>query len=237
LATQKAALEREKEKALSDTDQVYTDLLKREKELAAETEKKLLPFVEAVEARKKIVEQLAENFKDIDNAAVEIDKKTGRVKLNFQHSYFVRGSSELSEDMKDFLRIMIPKYAKSIYENQGAAEHVQSLKISGMTSPVYMGRYIDINGTSPATEKARRYNMALSNKRAVALYNFIFDENEMSNYQYRHRLKADMGISALGFQNAKPVPADLVGRTAECVRYDCKQEQATLLQFNVFSEE
>ena len=72
--------------------------------------------------------------------------------------------------MKDFLRIMIPKYAKSIYENKNAAELVESLKISGMTSPIYMGKYIDINDTSPRSERARQYNMALSNRRAVAMY-------------------------------------------------------------------
>ena len=31
--------------------------------------------------------------------------------------------------------------------------------------------------------------MALSNRRPVAMYNFIFDENEMGNYQYRTKLK------------------------------------------------
>ena len=237
LAAQKSALEKEKEIALADTERAYSDLLEQEKGLTAEIREELQPFVEAAEARKKIVEQLAENFKDIDDADVEIDKKTGRVKLNFQHSYFVRGSYRLSEEMKDFLRIMIPKYARSIYENQDAAKHVQSLKISGMTSPVYLGVYVDINDTSPATEKARKFNMALSNQRAIALYNFIFDKNQMSDYPYRNRLKADMGIAALGFQNATPVPAELVGKPAKCLNYDCQQEQATLLQFNVYSEE
>ena len=114
--------------------------------------------------------------------------------------------------MKSFLRIMIPKYAKSIYENKDAAKHIDSLKISGMTSPVYQGKYVDINGRSPSTEKARRYNMKLSNKRALAMFNFIFDEAEMKNFKYRDRLKADMGIAALGFQNAKPVMKKLGGK-------------------------
>ncbi|MEE8234338.1 MAG: hypothetical protein V3R41_06635, partial [Gammaproteobacteria bacterium] len=160
-----------------------------------------------------------------------------KVRLNFQESYFERGSDELSEDMKEFLRIMIPKYARSIYENKNAAEMVESLKISGMTSPVYMGVYIDINDTSPRSERARQYNMALSNRRAVAMYNFIFDESEMGNYQYRNKLKKDMGIAALGFQEAKPVGADLVGKDADCIEYNCKKEQATILQFQLYTEE
>ena len=106
-----------------------------------------------------------------------------------------------------------------------------------MTSPVYKGVYIDINDKSPETEKAREYNMSLSNKRAVAMYDFIFDAEEMGDYEYRSRLKADMGIAALGFQSATPVNPELVGKPAKCIEYDCKQEQATVLQFRLFSEQ
>ena len=168
---------------------------------------------------------------------MEIDEDTGRVRLNFQESYFVRGSHELSEEMKNFLRIMIPRYAKSIYESENAAELVESLEISGMTSPVYQGRYIDINDTSPQSEEARQYNMALSNRRAVAMYNFIFDESEMGNYPYRTEMKRDMGITALGFRNAEPVREDLVGKNADCIEYNCMMEQATILQFQLYTDE
>ncbi len=149
----------------------------------------------------------------------------------------MRGSHELSQDMKDFLRIMIPKYARSIYENENAAKLVESLKISGMTSPIYMGKYVDVDDTSPRSERARQYNMGLSNRRAVAMYNFIFDESEMGNYRYRTRLKKDMGIAALGYQHAEPVRDDLVGKDADCVEYNCKKEQATILQFQLYTEE
>ena len=125
------------------------------------------------------------------------------------------------------------KYAKSIYGDPDAAKLVKSLKISGMTSPVYFGKYVDKNDISGRAEKARSFNMALSNKRALALYDFIFDEVEMGDYQYRNRLKADMGIAALGYQKAKAVPAALVGKTADCKEYDCKKEQATILQFKL----
>lgn len=78
--------------------------------------------------------------------------------------------------------------------------------------------------------------MGLSNKRAIAMYEFIFDRDQMGDYEYRSRLKADMGIAALGFQNAKPVVAELVGKPAKCIKYDCKQEQAAVLQFRLYSE-
>ena len=229
-------LEAEKAQALAKADEA--------EKLASETEQyltrvvdELNPYLKAEDAKQEIVKRLKENFKDFDSKAVEIDEKTGKVRLHFQETYFARGSHALSEDMKSFLRIMIPKYAKSIYENKHAAKHIDSLKISGMTSPVYQGKYVDINGRSPSTEKARRYNMKLSNKRALAMFNFIFDEAEMKNFKYRDRLKADMGIAALGFQNAKPVMKKLVGKPAACKQYDCKHEQATVLQFHMLSED
>ncbi len=237
LADLQASLAAEKEKALADSEQAFAKDLDQQKALTDKAEQALTPFLAAAEAKQQIVDLLNENFKDYDSSAVEIDEKTGRVRLNFQESYFVRGSHELSQDMKDFLRIMIPKYARSIYENKNAARLVESLKISGMTSPIYMGRYIDINDTSPRSERARQYNMTLSNKRAVAMYNFIFDESEMGNYRYRTRLKKDMGIAALGYQNAQPVRAELVGKTADCIEYNCKKEQATILQFQLYQQE
>jgi flagellar motor protein MotB len=232
-----ASLAADKEKALEASERAFAEELDQQKDLTARAKQQLTPYVKAAEAKQQIVDLLNENFKDYDASAVEIDDKTGKVRLNFQESYFIRGSHELSEEMKDFLRIMIPKYAQSIYENEKAAELVESLKISGMTSPVYMGRYIDINDTSPRSERARQYNMALSNRRAVAMYNFIFDAVEMGNYRYRTRLKKDMGIAALGFQNAQPVRDDLVGKDADCIEYNCQKEQATILQFQLYTEE
>ncbi len=219
--------------ALAASEKEFAEKLDQQEEVLASVEKELVSYIEAVDARDKIVDQLSENFKDFDSSAIEIDKKTGKVKLHFQESYFVRGSHELSGEMKNFLRIMIPKYARSIYANKDAAEHVESLKISGMTSPVYKGIYFDINDTSPKTEKAREFNMALSNKRAIAMYSFIFNIDEMGDYEYRSRMKADMGIAALGFQSAKPVAQELVGKRAKCIEYDCKQEQAAVLQFRL----
>jgi hypothetical protein len=106
-----------------------------------------------------------------------------------------------------------------------------------MTSPIYNGRYVDKDDTSPATERARMYNMDLSNRRAVAMYNFIFNIDEMGDYPYRAQLKKDMGIAALGYQEAQPVKQELVGEEAFCVEYNCKQEQATILQFQLYTEE
>ena len=66
---------------------------------------------------------------------------------------------------------------------------------------------------------------------------FIFDASEMGTYPYRTRLKRDMGIAALGFQSAQPVRQGLVGKEAYCIEYNCKKEQATILQFQLYTEE
>ena len=77
--------------------------------------------------------------------------------------------------------------------------------------------------------------MTLSTRRAEALYAFIFDEDEMGDYEFRSRMETDMSIAALGFQNATPVKDELVGKPARCIEYDCRQEQATVLEFQLFS--
>jgi flagellar motor protein MotB len=211
--------------------------------LEAEKDAEMKPFLdaekerqEAQKVREQIVDNLLKNFKDSDEGIVHIDEKTGKVRINFQESYFVRGSFELSDSMKDLLRVMIPKYAKSIYENEGAAKQVESLKISGMTSPIFRGRYFDINDTSAEGEEAREYNLKLSNDRALAMYSFIFNGDEMGDYEHRAQLKADLGIEALGYRAATPVPSELVGQKATCIEYDCKKEQASILEFRLYSE-
>jgi hypothetical protein len=138
--------------------------------------------------------------------------------------------------MKELLKVMIPKYAKSIYEDTGAAKQVESLKISGMTSPIFRGRYFDLDDTTFEGEEARAYNLKLSNDRALAMYNYIFDSEAMGDYEYRAQLKADLGIAAFGYQNATPVPPELVGKKAKCLKYDCKKEQASIFEFRLYSE-
>jgi outer membrane protein OmpA-like peptidoglycan-associated protein len=232
LATQAAALDAERQ---SDLDAQRTALEEESARALADAADELAPYLQALEAKNQIIAELNENFEDFDNSAVEIDLETGKVKLHFEHSYFALGSHELSGEMKSFLRQMIPRYANSIYGNRDAAAQVESLNISGMASPVYQGVYIDIFDRSPETETARQYNMTLSNRRAEALYAFIFDADEMGDYEFRTRMEQDMSIAAVGFQNATPVRDDLVGKPARCIEYDCQQEQATVLQFQLFS--
>ena len=244
-ATEREVLKTAKERAQAEVEAEHAKELEQQlAQLEAQKDAEIRPFLEAEqerkearEAREQIVDNLLENFKDSDEGDVNIDQKTGKVRINFQESYFVRGSAELSDSMKDLLKVMIPKYAKSIYENSDAAKQVESLKISGMTSPIFRGRYFEINDTSAEGEEAYEYNMKLSNDRALAMYNFIFDSDEMGDYEYRARLKADLGISALGYQNAAPVPSELVGKRATCIEYDCKKEQASIFEFRLYSEQ
>jgi flagellar motor protein MotB len=233
-----------KERAQAEVEAEHAQEMEQQlAQLEAQKDAELKPFLdaekereEAQKVREQIVDNLLENFKDSEDGDVDIDQKTGKVRINFQESYFVRGSAELSDSMKDLLRVMIPKYAKSIYENEGAAKQVESLKISGLTSPIFRGKYFDINDTSFEGEEAREYNLKLSNDRALAMYNFIFDADEMGDYQFRAQLKADLGIEALGYRSATPVPSHLVGKKAVCLEYDCKKEQASILEFRLYSE-
>ncbi|MDH5258147.1 MAG: hypothetical protein OEX07_09055, partial [Gammaproteobacteria bacterium] len=223
----------EKARALSKAENEFAKKLGAEKANTGKLRGELDQFIKAKEAKQKIVNQLKENFSNFKSSAVEVDSKTGKVKLHFQQSYFKRGRGELTNEMKAILRDMIPRYAKSIYGNKDAAEQVGSLNIMGLTSPVYKGRYIDINDNSEETEKARKFNIKLSNERALAMFNFIFNDPSMKDFPYKDKLKKDMGVSAQGFLNSQPVPKELIGKKARCIKYDCSQEQAAVLQFQM----
>ena len=233
LGQNESRLRGEKDRALADAGDKFAKALGKEKANSGKLQGQLSKFMKAQAAKDKIVTQLKDNFSNFDSNAVEVDSKTGKVKLHFQQSYFKRGRGELTDEMKAILRVMIPNYAKSIYGNKDAAKQVGSLNITGLTSPVYKGRYIDINDGSEETEKARKFNIKLSNERALAMFNFIFNDPTMSKFPYREKLKKDMGISAKGFLNSKPVPKELIGKKARCVKYDCSQEQAAVLQFQM----
>ncbi len=244
-AAEREVMKTAKQQAEAEVEAEHAQAMEQQlAQLEAQKDAELKPFLdaeqerqEAAKVREQIVDNLLENFKDSDDGVVDIDQKTGKVRINFQESYFVRGSAELSDSMKDLLRVMIPKYAKSIYENEGAAKQVESLKISGLTSPIFRGKYFDIGDTSPEGEEAREYNLKLSNDRALAMYSFIFNSDEMGEYEHRAQLKADLGIEALGYRTATPVPAELVGQKATCIEYDCKKEQASILEFRLYSEQ
>ncbi|MDX1812041.1 MAG: hypothetical protein R3240_08845, partial [Gammaproteobacteria bacterium] len=233
LNASKKAAAADKAGALAKAQADFDQQLGAEKVKAERINTQLTRFQKVAEAKEKIVTQLRDNFKEFGNDSVEIDSKTGKVKLHFQQSYFKRGRGELTEEMKALLRVMIPKYARSIYGNKDAAKQVGALKITGLTSPVYKGRYIDVNDTSKEAEEARAFNIKLSNERAMAMFNFIFNDPSMSEFPHREELKKDMGVSAQGFLNATPVPKALVGKKALCVEYDCSQEQAAVLQFQM----
>ncbi|HFD32544.1 MAG TPA: hypothetical protein ENJ28_07585 [Gammaproteobacteria bacterium] len=233
LAENEKRLSQAKEQALSAAEKEFARKLGEEKANSGKLKGQLDKFLSAMEAKEKIVTQLKDNFRDFNSSAVEVDSKTGKVKLHFQQSYFKRGKGELTDEMKAILRVMIPRYAKSIYGNKDAAKQVGSLKITGLTSPVYKGKYIDINDTSEEAEKARKFNIKLSNERALAMFSFIFNDPSMKDFPYRDELKKDMGISAQGFLNAQPVPKELIGKKARCIKYDCSQEQAAVLQFQM----
>ena len=194
-------------------------------QLEAAKDAEMKPFLDAEKERKdgrkvreQIVDNLLENFKDSEDGDVDIDQKTGKVRINFQESYFVRGSAELSDSMKDLLRVMIPKYAKSIYENEGAAKQVESLKISGLTSPIFRGKYFDINDTSFEGEEAREYNLKLSNDRALAMYNFIFNADGNGRLPVSRAVESRPGYRSAGLSECNPGSEPSGGRKGSLSR-------------------
>lgn len=88
---------------------------------------------------------------------IKIDPKTGDVSIP-DAILFDKGSAELKPDGKAFLREFIPKYSAVIFSKPAFEESVTRVIVEGQTS----------------SQGSNQYNMDLSLKRALSVYNYIF---------------------------------------------------------------
>ncbi|MGL4500775.1 MAG: OmpA family protein [Planktothrix sp.] len=90
---------------------------------------------------------------------IKIDQKTGDVSIP-DAILFDKGSAELKPEGKKFLREFIPQYSKVIFSNPAFEDTVTRVIVEGQTSSL---------GND-------QYNMDLSLKRSLSVYNYIFSK-------------------------------------------------------------
>ncbi len=90
---------------------------------------------------------------------IKIDQKTGDVSIP-DAILFDKGSAELKPEGKKFLREFIPKYSSVIFSNPAFEDTVTRVIVEGQTSSL---------GDD-------QYNMDLSLKRSLSVYNYIFSK-------------------------------------------------------------
>ena len=129
---------------------------------------------------KNIYNSVTDVFKDSD-IPIEVDQTTGKIVFG-ENSLFDVDSDELKPEAKDILKVFIPKYVETIYENY--EQHISRIVITGHTDDV--GDYL--------------YNLDLSQRRALSVAKYIVGE-EIGDYKYKEDVK--QYIEAIGRSEAE----------------------------------
>ena len=129
---------------------------------------------------KNIYDSVTDVFKDSD-IPIEVDQTTGKIVFG-ENSLFDVDSDELKPEAKEILKVFIPKYVETIYENY--EQHISRIVITGHTDDV--GDYL--------------YNLDLSQRRALSVAKYIVGE-EIGDYKYKEDVK--QSIEAIGRSEAE----------------------------------
>ena len=129
---------------------------------------------------KNIYDSVTDVFKN-SNTPIEVDQTTGKIVFG-ENSLFDVDSDELKPEAKEILKVFIPKYVETIYENY--KQHISRIVITGHTDDV--GDYL--------------YNLDLSQRRALSVAKYIVGE-EIGDYKYKEDVK--QSIEAIGRSEAE----------------------------------
>ncbi|CAD0225566.1 OmpA/MotB domain protein [Planktothrix agardhii CCAP 1459/11A] len=109
---------------------------------------------------KRIPDEMFTTMQGLPNGGlIKTDPKTGDVSIP-DAILFDKGSAELKPEGKKFLREFIPQYSKVIFSNPAFEDSVTRVIVEGQTSSL---------GDD-------QYNMDLSLKRSLSVYNYVFSK-------------------------------------------------------------
>jgi chromosome segregation ATPase len=189
---------------------------------------------EVAEAKKKIVNNIKENFRKAGIKA-DVDDKTGDVFLSFGDDYFESGRADLKESMQRRLEKFIPQYSNSLFSDPKTAENIASVEIIGFASSTYKGRYVNPMSLKPEDKEAVDYNLKLSFSRANSIFKHIFDPNKLQ-YQHQRDLLPLVKVVGRGYLPEGRSPAELPAGMAEkdfCKKFNCAKAQKVIIKFNL----
>jgi DNA repair exonuclease SbcCD ATPase subunit len=189
---------------------------------------------EKLEAKKKIIKQIAKNLKD-SGVEANIDQGTGDVIISFGDEYFEMNKARLKPRMRNILNKFIPRYAKGLLSDPKMAKKVKSVEIVGFASPTYGGKYIDPKSLDPKDQAAVAYNLDLSFNRAKSIFKYIFDTNKLK-YKEQKNLLPLVKVTGRSFLaegiEGKGIKEGIDSKTF-CKKFDCKKAQKVIIKFNL----
>ncbi|HIL87827.1 MAG TPA: hypothetical protein EYM25_03800 [Deltaproteobacteria bacterium] len=224
----------DKEGQLGNLKQQGNDLASKHKALRnakAKIDKELAGERKAKQAKQKITDRL----KELEKHGAIVTQE-GEVILPLKTNFFRRDDYVIQVPLQDFLKEIVPRYAKLLCGEPEYCDQIKEVKIGGYASPVYEGRYVGIQDESLWARYAQDYNLNLSFKRAQAVFHFVkFDMVFAHKAEFMKKLT---DVSGHGYLKAKAVPKEYVGKLASCEdEYNCEQERYVVLTFQTSSGE
>jgi outer membrane protein OmpA-like peptidoglycan-associated protein len=186
------------------------------------------------DARAKLSREIAQALKDAGVQA-DVNPNTGDVTIAFNGDYFDNGSSELKKTMANVLQKFIPKYSESLFKDPKIASKITSVDIVGFASPTYKNKYIDPQSLDPEDQRAAKYNLDLSYKRARSIFDYMFDTKKI-NYKNQRQLLPLVKVTGRSFFTEGRAPAGAqpgMSQKEFCHKFDCKQSQKVIIKFNM----
>lgn len=189
---------------------------------------------ERADARAKLSREIGQALKSAGVDA-DVNPHTGDVVISFGKDFFDTGSAQLKPSMVEVLKKFIPKYSETLLKDKKIAEKITSVEIVGFASPTYKNKYIDPNSLDPEDQKAAKYNLDLSFKRASSIYDQIFDTTKIK-YANQKELLSLVKVSGRSFFSEGRTPAGVtpgMDQRKFCEIADCKKAQKVIIKFNM----
>jgi outer membrane protein OmpA-like peptidoglycan-associated protein len=186
------------------------------------------------DARAKLSREIAQALKAAGVQA-DVNPNTGDVTISFGGDYFDSGSSALKPTMASVLQKFVPKYSESLFKDPKIASKITSVDIVGFASPTYQNKYIDPQSLDPEDQKAAKYNLDLSYKRARSIFDYMFDTKKI-NYKNQKQLLPLVKVTGRSFFTEGRTPSGAVPGMSQkefCQKFDCKQSQKVIIKFNM----
>ena len=166
---------------------------------------------ELTSTRVKIIEMLQEEFEK-ENIDINIDSKTGTIKLN-ESILFDTSKSELKKEGKEFAKKFIPIYVKILLGNKDIKSQLSQIIIEGHTDDV--GSYMS--------------NLKLSQDRTLSVAKFLLDDE--FDYKYKKDLQEYVTLNGRSYSDPILDKSGQVNRNASRrveIKFRLKEEEILL---------
>lgn len=179
-----------------------------------------------------VASSLKKNFQK-HGVDVNVDMRTGEVKINFNKFYFGYGSTHLSAFMKEKLLQVFPIYAETIFNDEGISKLIKSVEIVGASSPTFNKKVINpIQANSKFYKKAMEFNLDLSYRRAKSIFKYVF-HNDAIKFPHKNKMLSKIKLTGLGYLQSKKPKGRRISSLGTCKELSCSEYQVVYIRLNL----